>query len=66
MYSLCPFKEAKQDRHSLGKWKAWSPRRGRNDDRVMLFDGGSRCHNKKQRLTVLAVVCNDVKKKLIG
>ncbi len=51
-YSLCPFKDAKQDKHSLGRWRGWAgPERAGPGDahRSMLFDGGSRCHNKKQR-----------------
>ncbi|CAM9476068.1 unnamed protein product [Ectocarpus sp. 13 AM-2016] len=61
LYSLCPFKEAKQDKHSLGRWRGWGtrgrdrPGRGRN--RVMLFDGGSRCHNNKQRSCDVSVEC---------
>ncbi|CAB1098854.1 unnamed protein product [Ectocarpus sp. CCAP 1310/34] len=60
LYSLCPFKDAKQDKHSLGRWRGWGtggrglPGRGRN--RVMLFDGGSRCHNK-QRSCEVSVEC---------
>lgn len=48
-YSLCPFKEVKQDKHSLGKWKSWGSAQGKDRHRSMLFDGGSRCHNKKKR-----------------
>ncbi|CAM9201641.1 unnamed protein product [Ectocarpus sp. 6 AP-2014] len=61
LYSLCTFKEAKQDKHSLGRWRGWGPggrgRAGRGRDRVMLFDGGSRCHNNKQRSCEVSVQC---------
>lgn len=60
LYKLCPFKDAKQDQHSLGRWKGWRPnpdvggitstaRTGGHRRLKMLFDGGGRCHNKKQR-----------------
>lgn len=51
LYSLCPFKEVKQDKHSLGRWKGWGAKGGAlgGGYQSMLFDGGSRCHNNKQR-----------------
>lgn len=52
LYSLCPFKEAKQDRHILGRWRGWEraePGGRRPGAAMMVFDGGSRCHNGKLR-----------------
>ncbi|CAN0053134.1 unnamed protein product, partial [Sphacelaria rigidula] len=49
LYSLCPFDEAKQDRFSLGKWKGWGAKEGKDEHPSMVFEGGSRCHNKQKR-----------------
>lgn len=57
LYSLCPFKEAKQDRSSLGRWQGWERREPGGApaamlSMMMLFDGGSRCHTGKRRCVV--------------
>eukprot|EP00903_Cladosiphon_okamuranus_P009097 g8695.t1 len=58
LYRLCPFKEAKQDRNSLGRWRGWQRAEpGGRQAAMMLFDGGSRCHNGELRSCEVLVEC---------
>eukprot|EP00752_Nemacystus_decipiens_P005261 g4773.t1 len=58
LYSLCPFKEVKQDRNSLGRWRGWErTKSGGRAAMVMAFDRGSRCHNGKQRSCEVLLEC---------
>lgn len=51
-YSVCPYKEAKQDHTRLGSWKGWE-----KDYSVMVFADGASCWNGPKRSLRVTVEC---------